>query len=100
MVELRKRKAPAETPAEPARKKSNPVAKAVDKAKSAATGETANGTTSKLTVGDTLNLESFGGEVETNDGQKTSLKSLVDTSEEGVAIFTYPKASTPSCKST
>ena len=50
------------------------------------------------TVGQTINLEGFGGEVETHDGQTTNLKRLVDESKAGVVLFTYPKASTPGCK--
>jgi peroxiredoxin Q/BCP len=49
-------------------------------------------------VGDTIDLTSFGGEVETNDGNKTTLAKLVDESKSGVVLFTYPKASTPGCK--
>ncbi|KAM0555069.1 hypothetical protein ACHAPJ_006418 [Fusarium lateritium] len=51
----------------------------------------------KLEVGDVVDLDGFGGEIETNDGEKTSLKKLVDESKTGVALFTYPKASTPGC---
>lgn len=47
--------------------------------------------------GDVLALEGFGGDIETNDGVKTSLKELVDKSKAGVVLFTYPKASTPGC---
>jgi thioredoxin-dependent peroxiredoxin len=50
------------------------------------------------TVGQTISLEGFGGEVETHDGQTTNLKKLVDESKAGVVLFTYPKASTPGCK--
>jgi thioredoxin-dependent peroxiredoxin len=102
-VELRKRKAVEPAPAPPAKKK-NPVAKVAAKVKEAVTGSLAaktNGsTTSKVAVGQNINLEGFGGEVETNDGVKTSLKKLVDESKAGVVLFTYPKASTPGCKST
>ncbi|KAF3007838.1 hypothetical protein E8E13_010726 [Curvularia kusanoi] len=48
-------------------------------------------------VGDTIDLASFGGEVETHDGQKTTLAKLVEESKGGVVLFTYPKASTPGC---
>ncbi|KAK3957061.1 thioredoxin-like protein, partial [Pseudoneurospora amorphoporcata] len=48
-------------------------------------------------VGDLIDLDNFGGEVETNDGTKTSLKKLVEESKAGVVLFTYPKASTPGC---
>jgi peroxiredoxin Q/BCP len=52
----------------------------------------------KLEVGDIVDLDDFGGEIETNDGEKTTLKKLVDESKSGVVLFTYPKASTPGCK--
>lgn len=51
-------------------------------------------------VGDTIDLASFGGEVETHDGQKTTLAKLVEESKSGVVLFTYPKASTPGCSFT
>lgn len=49
-------------------------------------------------TGDTIDLTSFGGEVETHDGNKTTLAKLVEESKGGVVLFTYPKASTPGCK--
>lgn len=52
----------------------------------------------KVAVGDVVDLEGFGGEIQTNDGDKTTLKKLVDDSKSGVVLFTYPKASTPGCK--
>lgn len=48
-------------------------------------------------TGDIIDLEGFGGEVETNAGVKTTLQQLVDESKGGVVLFTYPKASTPGC---
>ncbi|RSL51793.1 hypothetical protein CEP54_011229 [Fusarium duplospermum] len=51
----------------------------------------------KAGVGDVVDLDGFGGEIETNDGEKTTLKALVDESKAGVVLFTYPKASTPGC---
>lgn len=48
-------------------------------------------------VGSTIDLATFGGEVETNDAEKTTLKDLVEASKAGVVLFTYPKASTPGC---
>jgi len=102
--ELRKRKAPAaEAATAPPSKRKGPVAKAVAKVKQVVTGgpkaATTNGalSTSKTAVGDMINLEGFGGEIETNDGEKTTLKALVDESKGGVVLFTYPKASTPGC---
>ena len=53
--------------------------------------------TDKPTVGDLINLDDIGGEIETNDGVKVTLKLLVDRSKNGVVLFTYPKASTPGC---
>ncbi|EKD16637.1 merozoite capping protein-1 [Drepanopeziza brunnea f. sp. 'multigermtubi' MB_m1] len=100
--ELRKRKAPVSEPvAAPPAKKKGPVAKAVAKVKEAVSPKAAktNGaaSASKVAVGDTITLEGFGGEIETNEGVKTTLKALVDESEAGVVLFTYPKASTPGC---
>ena len=100
MVELRKRKTPAEPAAPP------PPAKKANSVKSSASSQkgesSANGSaTAKRTaisLGDTINLDDFGGEIETNDGEKVTLKKLVDESKSGVVIFTYPKASTPGCK--
>ena len=107
MVELRKRKDPPQpAPPAPARKRSsNPVKSAgTDKAKdeakpSASSGQASSSSTGGFpTVGSSINLDGFGGEIETNDGEKTTLKQLVDESSGGVVLFTYPKASTPGCK--
>lgn len=98
--ELRKRKSPASEPiAAPAPKKKGPIAKAVAKVKeviSSPAVEKATG--AKVAVGDTVDLEGFGGDIETNEGVKTTLKKLVEESKAGVVLFTYPKASTPGCK--
>ena len=48
-------------------------------------------------VDEVFDLEGFGGEIESNDGTKTTLKKLVEESTAGVVLFTYPKASTPGC---
>jgi peroxiredoxin Q/BCP len=78
------------------------VSEAVEAVKEAVTGtDSANGTAepaAALKVGDTIDLATFGGEVETHDGTKTTLKQLVEASKGGVVLFTYPKASTPGCK--
>jgi peroxiredoxin Q/BCP len=50
-------------------------------------------------VGDTIALDKLGGEIETNDGIQTTLKKLVGESKSGIVLFTYPRASTPGCKS-
>lgn len=101
MVELRKRKAPPGEPAAPPPlKKSN---SSTSKAKATAPerkGSTANGSSSgtKIAVADSIALDEFGGVIETNDGEKTTLKNLVEESKSGVVLFTYPKASTPGCR--
>lgn len=112
-VELRKRKAPAPAPEPPAKRatKASKVTKAVAKVKDAvskprgrlakaAPEAAANGPDSggSPQVGDVISLDGFGGEIQTNDGDKTTLKALVDESGAGVVLFTYPKASTPGCK--
>ena len=90
MVELRKRKAPAPPPVV---KKSKSTPPKPDNANS-----TSQTDAPKVPqVDDVLDLENFGGEIETNDGSKTSLKKLVESSTAGVVLFTYPKASTPGC---
>jgi len=94
--ELRKRKAPTVEPAAaPPAKKKGPAAKkgAAGTPKAAQT----NGIAGKIAVGTVIDLEGFGGEIETNDGKKTTLKALVEESKGGVVLFTYPKASTPGC---
>lgn len=96
MVELRKRKAPAEAAPAPPTKKSTPKPSANQGKQAAST----NGASSSnaVVVGSKIDLDGFGGEIETNDGQKTTLKKLVDESKGGVVLFTYPKASTPGCE--
>ena len=103
-VELRKRKAPPPPP-EPPAKKTSKVGKAVAKVKEAVTGKPDEKAASdapvkagKPVVGETITLDGFGGEIETHDGHKTTLKALVDGSKSGVVLFTYPKSSTPGCK--
>ncbi|KAL9596415.1 MAG: hypothetical protein Q9219_005799 [cf. Caloplaca sp. 3 TL-2023] len=100
MVELRKRRdAPADVP-EPPLKKTNSTTKAKPEATPVPSGTRPNSTTRQgkaLKLGDTINLDKFGGEIETQDGEKTSLKKLVEESNNGVVLFTFPKASTPCC---
>ncbi|KAH7026153.1 thioredoxin-like protein [Microdochium trichocladiopsis] len=101
-VELRKRKAPA-APPPPAPKRQSKASKVATKVKEAVTGK--SGATAspaakpgaRPSVGAQIDLEGFGGEIETNDGEKTTLKALVEQSQSGVVLFTYPKASTPGC---
>lgn len=112
-VELRKRKAPAPPPAPPPSRKKSTKAKTADTnnqvvkktaEKISNNKKEANGAfkpTEKPgppAKGDTIRLDNFGGEVETNDGKTVSLKDLVKESKSGVVLFTYPKASTPGCK--
>ena len=94
MPELRKRPAPPPAPP-PAKKKSVPKTKAKKADASAMASETAG----PPKAGDSITLEGFGGEVETNDEKKVTLAKLVEESEAGVVLFTYPKASTPGCES-
>ncbi|KAL2192069.1 AhpC-TSA-domain-containing protein, partial [Thermothelomyces heterothallicus CBS 203.75] len=105
-MELRKRKeAPAPPP--PVRRKTTKTAKtdtasrakrdAEEKAAPVAASTNGSSSPGVPAVGDIINLDGFGGEIETNDGTKTTLKSLLDASKAGVVIFTYPKASTPGC---
>lgn len=121
MVELRKRPAPPPA-APPAKKKAAPKSKAKkedvkteeavaeeqpvaadntateDAAKDApAETKAKTSSASPPKQGDKIDLEGFGGEIETNDGQKTTLAQLAQSSKKGVVLFTYPKASTPGC---
>ncbi|KAG4264661.1 peroxiredoxin Q/BCP [Fusarium proliferatum] len=125
-MELRKRKASTAPPPPPVKRKSTTkVPKAAAKVKEAAAkvtekkeepeeakeeekteeepkaeepkAEESKKTGGKPKVGDVVGLDGFGGEIETNDGDKTTLKKLVDESKSGVVLFTYPKASTPGC---
>ncbi|KAL4763124.1 thioredoxin peroxidase DOT5 [Aspergillus foveolatus] len=94
MVELRKRKTTAPPPVQSAKRTRTKVPATTLKP----TGNTTASTSENiLRVGDVVNLNGFGGDFETNDGRKTTLKSLVDESKAGVVLFTYPKASTPGC---
>ncbi|KAJ6085935.1 hypothetical protein N7486_010216 [Penicillium sp. IBT 16267x] len=90
MVELRKRKAPAPPPVVQKKTKSAPKPKQTVTPSQAPTQKVPQ-------VDDIIDLESFGGEIEVNDGTKTNLKKLVEESSAGVVLFTYPKASTPGC---
>jgi peroxiredoxin Q/BCP len=118
MVELRKRPAPPPA-APPAKKKVAPKSKAkkedaktaepvaeeqpaaVDNAaaeeapKDAVAETKAKTSSSPPKQGDTIDLEGFGGEIETNDGEKVTLAQLAQSSKKGIVLFTYPKASTP-----
>ncbi|QGI81567.1 unnamed protein product [Fusarium fujikuroi] len=124
-MELRKRKASTAPPPPPVKRKSTTkVPKAAAKVKEAAAkvtekkeepeeakeekteeepkaeepkAEESKKTGGKPKVGDIVDLDGFGGEIETNDGEKTTLKKLVNESKSGVVLFTYPKASTPGC---
>lgn len=99
MVELRKRKTPSEPSTTGKKKKTQPITtKLPENPGTKESSDQPNTSQSSISVGDTLTLDGFGGEVELNDGSKTTLKSLVDASNSGVVIFTYPRASTPGCK--
>lgn len=98
MVELRKRKAPTQSALAEKRtrksQRSNTVLEGVIQEK-----ESSTISKEVLKVGNQIILDGFGGEIETNDGIKTTLNKLVDESKSGVVLFTYPRASTPGCKS-
>ena len=103
MVELRKRPVPPPA-APPAKKKATtkPKAKKEDppavESNGAAPASAPALKGGAPEVGDTITLEGFGGEVQTNDEKKVTLARLVEDSKAGVVLFTYPKASTPGCK--
>ena len=98
MVELRKRKSPADTAPLTSAKKASSVKSSASSKKSDSSTSGLAATDNKVIVGNTITLDKFGGEVETNDGEKVTLKKLVDKSKSGVVLFTYPKASTPGCR--
>lgn len=98
MVELRKRKVAEQPPAVEKRvKKTATTAKASTGASGKGRSISATSPASIHNVGDRVALDDFGGQVETNDGKQTTLKELVNSSQSGVVLFTYPKASTPGC---
>ncbi|KAL6236334.1 hypothetical protein BDW75DRAFT_206933 [Aspergillus navahoensis] len=94
MVELRKRKATAPPPLQSTKRTKTKVPGTTS---NAAGNTTPSPAKSVPKVGGVLDLNDFGGDFETHDGIKTTLKTLVDESEAGVVLFTYPKASTPGC---
>lgn len=120
MVELRKRKE-APPPPPPAKKRAPSKAKkdapkvekeaeaaeaakapevAVEDAPPAAVEEAPAATkaTGPPKVGESIELNGFGGEVQTHSEEATTLAKLLEASKSGVVLFTYPKASTPGCK--
>ena len=98
MVELRKRKFPADAAPLIPVKKANSIKSSTSSKKSDSSTSGLVAPDNKVIVGNTITLDDFGGEVETNDGKKVTLKKLVDESKSGVVLFTYPKASTPGCR--
>jgi peroxiredoxin Q/BCP len=100
MVELRKRPAPPPAPP-PAKKRGGPKAKAKkENGVAAEPSKPAAASGGAPKVGDTITLDGFGGEIETQDEKKVTLAQLVADSKAGVVLFTYPKASTPGCEFT
>ncbi len=99
-AELRKRKASAPAPTPPVKRKSSsaaPKANGKEKEEAPAPAESASGASKMPAVGDVIDFNGFGGEIETNDGEKVTLQKLASESKGGVVLFTYPKASTPGC---
>ncbi|KAG6053597.1 hypothetical protein E4U17_004568 [Claviceps sp. LM77 group G4] len=82
---------------QPEKVASPPAAAADADAAASASSAVSPAAAKKVAVGDVIDLDGFGGEIETNEGKKTSLKELVEESGSGVVVFTYPKASTPGC---
>ncbi|OJD17962.1 hypothetical protein AJ78_01993 [Emergomyces pasteurianus Ep9510] len=117
MVELRKRKAPAEAPkpieAKTRSKKTKkgtkldsdtavatvpaPKEEVATDATAAAPPVTPSSQNKAPKIGDTIDLDNVGTDITTHDGTPTTLKSLVEQSTSGVVLFTYPRASTPGC---
>lgn len=99
MVELRKRKILSQPPSEKRSKKTKaPAIKLPEDLDAKELSKKSDASHTTTTVGDTIALDGFGGEIELNDGETTTLKKLVDASNSGVVLFTYPRASTPGCK--
>ena len=100
MVELRKRKASAQLDIAKTKKRGKKEEIPFSDGQTGKTNNTTNADSlaGVPNVGETITLDGFGGEIQTNDGTKTNLKELVATSKSGVVIFTYPRASTPGCK--
>lgn len=107
-VVLRKRKAPEPVSAPALKKKATSSASKSASVAATTIASKKKAKTKKATkepsasslpaVGSVVDLETFGGDIENNDGEKTTLKALVDASKAGVVLFTYPKASTPGCR--
>ncbi|KAI5195287.1 hypothetical protein AUEXF2481DRAFT_34304 [Aureobasidium subglaciale EXF-2481] len=93
----KERKTKANGKSETAAKPSEPESTAAPAPEPAPEPESKPASSGAPKPGDKIDFEGFGGEVETNDGKKVTLKSLVDESKEGIVLFTYPKASTPGC---
>ncbi|EAS35612.3 peroxiredoxin Q/BCP [Coccidioides immitis RS] len=102
-MELRKRKAPAEPKDARATKKKADTKASAPKAREskAKAKETEKSEPSPSreppTVGAILDLEQYQDEVQLQDATPSSLKALLESSKNGVVLFTYPKASTPGC---
>lgn len=112
-VELRKRKEAPPAPVRPTKKKApakdkkpesektvvekvqETVTEQVEAVKEAvvgkSNGKSAAAATGPPKAGDTIDLASFGGEIETNDGDKTTLAKLVEESKGGVVLSPTPR---------
>lgn len=97
MVELRKRKASTDATPQPV-KRANSVKSSTSSKKGDSSTNGSAVTGNKVAAGDVITFDGFGGEIETNDGDKVTLKKMVDESKSGVVLFSYPKASTPGCR--
>lgn len=100
MVELRKRKISSQPPLieKRSKKAKTPTTKLPENVDAKELFKKSDTSHSTINVGDNIDLGRYSGEIELNNGQKTTLKKLVDASNSGVVLFTYPRASTPGCK--
>lgn len=82
----------------PTVKKVIPKAKAFVTPKKSLSPPKGRSQVTKPVQGNTINIDGFGGEVTTTAGSTVTLKELLDQSEAGVVLFTYPKAKTGGCQ--
>lgn len=108
MVDLRKRKAP-NAPAPAAKKAKKEQTSSSDKkarddehkakkvSSTAKAVETSSSASKLLKVGSDIPSATLALQITTQDGTSTTLSALLSSSDTGIIIFTYPKASTPGC---
>lgn len=98
MPVLRKRKgSPVQTTLPGAAKRKTADGSATVAKGSAKSQGSGNASVVSIAAGAVIDLDTFGGHVETHEGTSVTLGQLVKQSTAGVVLFTYPKASTPGC---